>query len=89
MPSLSRFIICFAFVSAFGYGILVVLANWPQPVQRQIVISIPQERPAGVSLDRWRVRSRIDSPASSRSSSSSTNPGPSHERPPLGTGSAP
>lgn len=44
MPSLSRFIIRFAFVSAFGYGILVVLANWPQPVQRQIVVSIPQER---------------------------------------------
>ena len=44
MPSLSRFIILFAFVSAFGYGIMVVLANWPQPVQRQIVVRIPEER---------------------------------------------
>jgi hypothetical protein len=40
----SRFIILFAFVSAFGYGIMVVLANWPQPVQRQIVVRIPEER---------------------------------------------
>jgi len=44
MPSLSRFIILLAFVSAFGYAIMVVLANCPQPVQRQIVVRIPQER---------------------------------------------
>jgi hypothetical protein len=44
MPSLSRFIILLAFVSASGYGIMVALANCSQPVQRQIVERIPQER---------------------------------------------
>ena len=43
MPSLSRVIILFAFVSAFAYGIMVVLANSPQPVQRQIVVGLPEE----------------------------------------------
>jgi len=43
MPSLGRVIILFAFVSAFAYGIMVVLANSPQPVQRQIVVGLPEE----------------------------------------------
>ena len=51
MPSLSRFIILFAFVSAFGYGIMVVLANWPQPVRQQK----PRAHRLGAIVQRLRV----------------------------------
>ena len=44
MPSLSRFIILLASVSAFGHGLIVVLANCPQPGQPQIVVSITQDQ---------------------------------------------
>jgi hypothetical protein len=44
MPSLIKFLLLLAILAGAGYGGLWVLANLVEPHQREITVTIPQDR---------------------------------------------